>query len=118
MGHLHERVNARVRSTGAVYDDLLLRDFASRIVQRALNRRDTRLGLPAMEISAVVGNCEFYVAHWYRCIISRGKRFWLWVPSKSAKSTPHRHEGCSFYGSRTDGTRRCTRIAGEVRGYE
>ena len=63
MRSLAEGVDASVGATGAMYDDSFLRDFASGSVECALNCRETRLKLPAVEVGSVVGDREFDISH-------------------------------------------------------
>jgi len=58
MRHLAERVHACVGAAGAVDDDLFLRDFTRRVMQRTLDRRDPRLELPSVKVRAVVSDCD------------------------------------------------------------
>ena len=63
MRHLAQSVYARICAARALDEDLFLRDLASRVNDRALNRADSRLQLPAMEVRPVVRNGELDVAH-------------------------------------------------------
>ncbi len=71
MRHLSQRVNAGIGAARAVDHDFFLRDFARGVVERALNRRHTRLRLPAVKIGAVVRDGEFDIAHAIGAIIAR-----------------------------------------------
>jgi len=63
MGHLRERMDAGIRPAGAVHHDFLLRDLAECRMQRALDSRQAGLELPAMEISPLIGDGKFEIAH-------------------------------------------------------
>src|SRR5690348_12548618 len=65
MGHLTERVNARVRAARAVQRNLFLCDLARSFVEGALNRGHARLHLPTVETCAVISDDELYIPH--RC---------------------------------------------------
>jgi hypothetical protein len=64
MRSLAERVDARVRAACSVYHNVIFfGNFPRGVVDSALNRGQTGLELPAVEVRAIVGNREFDVAH-------------------------------------------------------
>jgi hypothetical protein len=56
-------VDAGVCAAGAVNNNSLLRNFARGGVNFALDRWEAGLELPAVEVGAIVGDCEFDVSH-------------------------------------------------------
>src|ERR1700740_2051618 len=63
MAHLAKRMHARIRAACAVDHDFLLGNLPGSVVEGALDRRHTRLELPAMESGAVIGDRQLDVAH-------------------------------------------------------
>src|SRR6202790_2252212 len=57
------RMNAGVRASGALNWQPLPREILQNIAQRTLNRRLSRLHLPAAEIGSVVRQSQFNVLH-------------------------------------------------------
>jgi hypothetical protein len=60
---LSERVDASVGAAGPVDNDVLFGDFARRVIEGALDRRQGGLKLPAVEGGALVSDCELNVTH-------------------------------------------------------
>src|ERR1700683_2406850 len=63
MRDLPQRMDTCVGPARALDEDLLLRDLRGGIVQRTLNRRHTRLLLPAVKIRPVVRQRNLDIAH-------------------------------------------------------
>jgi hypothetical protein len=63
MGHLPKCVNPGIGAACALDQYLLLGDLAGRVDERALNRSNAGLQLPAMKFRPVVCNGELDVAH-------------------------------------------------------
>jgi hypothetical protein len=63
MADLTEGVDAGVGAARAMHDNSFLGDFASGGVNFTLDSREPGLELPAVEVGAIVGDCEFDVSH-------------------------------------------------------
>ena len=72
MRYLPERVDACVGAAGALDENFFLGDLRSCFGESALDRWQAGLDLPAVEGSAVVGDCEFDVAHGDESRLSHG----------------------------------------------
>src|ERR1700691_3538625 len=63
MRDLPQRMDTCVGPARALDGDLLLRNLRGGVVQRPLNRRHTRLRLPAVKIRPVVRESKLDIAH-------------------------------------------------------
>src|ERR1700690_2608550 len=63
MSNLPQSMDAGIGAARPMHDDLFLRDLARRIMDRALDRRNAGLRLPAVEVGALVRDSDLDISH-------------------------------------------------------